>query len=233
MLKEIGKFIFMIELGYKYISIFRKTFFHPSITYKPAYKQLSLDRQAYANSVLDFLNIEVEVVGEIPSRDKILYAINHRSLLDILVMEHIFANSDKNGAWIAKQDLFDNLLYGKFFQYSGCMSVDLNNGKGLLKFFKSMKKTLARVDDMNIYIFPEGERNKDKCMLEFQSGAEKIAKANKLDIIPVFINDTLETVFKEAPFEERKKVVVHIGEIITEGDLTSNYKKLTSSAGAC
>lgn len=233
MLKEIGKFIFMIELGYKYISIFRKTFFHPSITFKPAYKQLSLDRQAYANATLKFLNIEVEVVGELPSRDKILYAINHRSLLDILVMENIFSKADKNGTWIAKQDLFDSPLYGNFFQYSGCLSVDLNNGRGLLKFFKSMKNTLARVDDMNIYIFPEGERNQGKCILEFQSGAEKIAKANKLDIVPIFINDTLETVFKEAPFKERKKVVVHIGDIIKEGDLTSNYKALVNSAGAC
>lgn len=233
MLKEIGKFIFMIELGLKYIPIFRRTFFHPSITFKPAYKQLSLDRQAYSNAVLEFLNIEVEVVGELPARDKILYAINHRSLLDILVMENVFSAADKNGTWIAKQELFDSPLYGKFFQYSGCLSVDLNNGKGMLKFFKAMKNTLSRVDDMNIYIFPEGERNKEKCMLEFQSGAEKIAKANKLAIVPVFINDTLETVFKEAPFEERKKVVVHIGGIIEEGDLTSNYNTLVQSAGAC
>lgn len=233
MLKNIGKFIFMIELGLKYIGIFKKTFFHPSITLQPAYKQLSIDRQNYANATLEFLNIEVEVIGELPSRDKILYAINHRSLLDILVMENIFYKYNKNGTWIAKQELFDSLLYGKFFQYSGCMSVDLNNGKGLLKFFKSMKKTLAKVDDFNIYIFPEGERNPDKCILEFQSGAEKIAKANKLDIVPIFINDTLETVFEEAPFEQKKKVVVHIGDIIKEGDLTSNYKNLTSSVGAC
>ena len=98
MLKNIGKFIFMIELGFKYIGIFKKTFFHPSITLKPAYRQLSIDRQTYANSVLDFLNIEVEVIGDIPSRDKILYAINHRSLLDILVMENIFSSNNKNNS---------------------------------------------------------------------------------------------------------------------------------------
>lgn len=103
----------------------------------------------------------------------------------------------------------------------------------MLKFFRSMKKTLLKVDDFNIYIFPEGERNKDKCVKEFQSGAGKIAKANKLDIVPVFINDTLESVFNEAPFEEKKKIVVYIGDIIKEGDLESNYKALTLSAGAC
>jgi len=151
-------------------------------------------------------------------------------------MENIFSRSNKSGSWIAKQDLFDNLFYGKFFQYSGCMSVDLNNGKGMLKFFKSMKKTLSKVDDFNIYIFPEGERNKEKCVLEFQSGAEKIAKANKLDIVPVFIDDTLEKVFQDAPFKEKKIIRVCVGDIIKNGDLKSNYQALiekSANKGAC
>lgn len=229
MLKKLGKYIFMVELGYKYIKIFKKTYFNPFITLKPAYKQLSLDRQAYSNEVLNFLNIDVKVIGEIPKKDKILYAINHRSLLDIMVMENIFGENDKSGAWIAKQELLD-AIYGKFFEYSGCMSVDLNNGRGMLKFFKMMKKTLAKVDDLNIYIFPEGERNPKKELGEFQSGAEKIAKANKLDIVPVYINDTLETVFENAPYKEKRTVEVYIGEIITEGNLEFNYKVLTNKA---
>lgn len=230
MLKNIGKFIFMIELGFKYIGRFEKTFFHPFTTLKPAYRKLSEDRQEYSNAVLDFLNIDVEVIGNIPERNKILYAINHRSLLDILVMENIFSQHKKSGTWIAKQDLFDNWLYGKFFRASGCMSVDLNNGKGLLKFFKKMKHTLSKVDDFNVYIFPEGERNKEQCVKEFQSGAEKIAKANKLDMVPVFIDDTLETVFENAPYKEKKTVKVYIGDILSESDLESAYKGLMKQA---
>ena len=230
MLKTLGKFIFMIELGYKYINIFKKTFFHPFISLKPAYKQLSINRQDYSNAVLDFLNIKVDIVGELPKQDKILYAINHRSLLDILVMENIFSTSKKNGTWIAKQDLFDHPFYGKFFEYSGCMSVNLNNGKGMLKFFRMLKKTFSKVDDFNLYIFPEGERHNGNDIKEFQNGAEKIAKANKLDIVPVYINDTLEKVFENAPYEETKVVQVHIGDIIQEGNLEFNYKVLMNKA---
>ncbi len=230
MLKTLRKFIFMIKLGYKYINIFKKTFFHPFISLKPAYKQLSHNRQDYSNAVLDFLNIKVDVVGKLPEQDRILYAINHRSLLDILVMENIFSTARKNGTWIAKQELFDHPFYGKFFEYSGCMSVDLNNGKGMLKFFKMMKKTFSKVDDFNLYIFPEGERYDGKGVTEFQSGAQKIAKANKLDIVPVFINDTLETVFENAPYKETKTVQVYIGDIIKEGDLDFNYKALMNKA---
>jgi len=176
------------------------------------------------------LNIEVKIIGKLPKEDKILYAINHRSLLDIIVMEHIFSKYDKNGVWIAKQELLD-AFYGKFFEYSGCMSVDLNNGKGMLKFFKVLKKTLAKVDDLNVYIFPEGERYKGRGIKTFQSGAQKIAKANGLKIVPVFINDELEKVYKESPFKQTKIVEVYIGDIIEDGkELESKYKELMNKA---
>ncbi len=230
MLKNIGKFLFMIELGYKYIYIFKKTFFHPFISLKQAYKELSLDRQAYSNNVLEFLNIEVKVVGQLPKKDKVLYAINHRSLLDIIVMEHIFSKYNKNGTWIAKEELF-TAIYGDFFKYSGCISVDIENGKGLLKFFKQIKKTLAKVDDLNVYIFPEGERNKQDAILPFQNGASKIAIANNLEVVPIFINDKLEKVFKNAPFEEERKIVeVHIGKPINPKNLEDEYKIFMNNA---
>ena len=222
MIKSIAKVTFMAKLGHKYIKIFKKTYYHPYISLKSAYKQLSDDRQSYSNSVLEFLNIEVKLIGKIPQKNKVLYAINHRSLLDIIIMEHLFWQHDKNGTWIAKQELFD-AFYGDFFRYSGCISVDLENRKGLLTFFKEIKKTLSKVNDFNIYIFPEGERHKKDGILEFQSGAQKIAKANKLDIAPVFINDTLESVFKHAPYKEKKIVQVHIGDLIQHKNLEKNY----------
>jgi len=229
MLRQVGKFIFTIKLGYKHIKVFKRTYFHPFISLKPAYKQLSQDRQSYSNSVIEYLNIDIRLIGEVPSRDRILYAINHRSLLDIIVMEHIFSKHNKNGTWIAKQELFD-AFYGDFFKYSGCISVDLQNRKGLLKFFKEIKKTLSKIDDFNIYIFPEGERNKTPDILEFQSGAKKIAKANQLDVVPVFINDTLESVFKNAPYKEKKVVEVHIGDLIEHENLEEKYLDFVKSA---
>jgi 1-acyl-sn-glycerol-3-phosphate acyltransferase len=231
MLKNLGKFIFMIELGLKYIGIFKKTFFDPFITLKPAYKQLSLDRQEYSNKVLEFLNIDVVLHGELPQEDHVLYAINHRSLLDIIVMENIFSRYGKNGAWIAKQELFDNKIYGKFFEYSGCISVDLESKKGLLSFFKSIKKTLAKVDDMNIYIFPEGERFDGDGLTSFQSGAAKIAKANKLKIVPVCIDGKMEKVFENAPYKETYKVNVYVGEYIENATLEEDYKAFRQSVG--
>jgi len=229
MIKMFNKFAYMIILGLKYITIFKRTYFHPFISQKAAYTQLSKDRQAYSNSVLKHLNIEVELIGKIPEQDKILYAINHRSLLDIIVMESLFSRFHKNGTWIAKEELF-NAIYGDFFKYSGCISVDIENRRGLLKFFKQIKHTLSRVSNLNIYIFPEGERFKGKGIKKFQSGASKIAIANKMDVVPVFINEHLEEVFENAPYKERKIVKVHVGEIIDAKNLEEEYIQFMNKA---
>jgi 1-acyl-sn-glycerol-3-phosphate acyltransferase len=217
----------MINLGLKYINIFKKTYYHPFISHKQAHKQLSLDRQGYSNSVLKHLNIEVKVYGDIPKQNHILYAINHRSLLDIIVMESVFSKYEKSGLWIAKEELFD-AFYGKFFRFSGNISVDINNKKGLVSFFKKIKHSLVKDSDINIYIFPEGERNKTKDLLKFQSGAAKIARANRLEIVPVYINDELERVFKAAPFKEKKIVDVHFGDILKYNEFEDGYKKFVN-----
>lgn len=222
MFKQLGKYIFMIELGFKYIKIFKKTFFHPFIPLKYGYEQLSVDRQGYSNKVLEFLNIDVTFSGEIPQKNKILYVINHRSLLDIIVMEHIFSQYGKNGVWIAKEELF-SAFYGDFFRFSGCISVDIENKKGFLKFFKQIKEALLKVDNLNIYIFPEGERYKGEGVKEFQNGAAKIAKANNLKIVPVYIDEKLEKVFKDSPFQQRKMIHVYIGKYIEPDQLQSEY----------
>jgi len=229
MFKDLGKYIFMIGLGLKYKKIFKKTYFHPFITLKYGYKALSKARGEYSNKVLEFLNIKVELNGKIPQKNKILYAINHRSLLDILVMENIFFRYEKNGTWIAKQELFDDPIYGEFFQYSGCISVDLENKRGLLNFFKTIKKVFSKVDDMNLYIFPEGERFKGDGVHKFQSGAAKIAKANKLDIVPVYIKGKNEEVFKNAPYKKPYKIEVYVGDIISYENLEEKYLEFYNS----
>lgn len=224
MIKKLLKYPYMVKLGHKYIKIFKKTYFNKSITYKQSCKQLSLDRQAYSNYVLKYLNIEVKIHGDVPKKNHKLYAINHRSLLDIIVMEGVFSKYDKSGVWIAKEELF-TAIYGDFFRFSGNISVDLENKKGLITFFKKIKKSLSDDSDINIYIFPEGERNQTDNILKFQAGASKIAKSNDLDIVPVYINNKLEKVLKQAPFKEKKVIDVYFGNILKHDKLEEGYKK--------
>ena len=95
MFKDLRKYLYMIRLGYRYIKLYKKTYFHPFLSPKESHRQLSKKRQEYSNAVLKYLNISVELHGSVPKHDHVLYAINHRSLLDIIVMENIFSRSRK------------------------------------------------------------------------------------------------------------------------------------------
>jgi 1-acyl-sn-glycerol-3-phosphate acyltransferase len=232
MFKNVAKFVYMIRLGLRYLKRFKSIYFHPFYTLKQKYERLSHERASYSNSVLEYLNIKVNLHGTLPEEDRVLYALNHRSLLDILVMENIFSRYEKNGTWIAKQELFEDPIYGNFFKYSGCISVDLENKKGLLNFFKTIKKVFLKVNNMNLYIFPEGERYKGEGIHKFQSGAQKIAKANKLKIIPVYLNGKMENVFKNAPYKSPYEVDVYVGNFISVENLETDYLKFYNSVKA-
>lgn len=213
----------MIRLGYKYIKRYKKIYFHPFMSQKALHEGLSKERQGYSNAVIDYLNIEINLHGTIPEYNHVLYAINHRSLLDIIAMEHVFSRANKNGTWIAKQDLFD-AFYGDFFRYSGSISVDVENKKGLIRFFKEIKYKLSKVNNLNIYIFPEGQRHKKDGVQAFQTGATNIAKTNNLETRPVFIDGNLEDIFKRAPFKEKEIINIYIGEKINPDFLEEEYR---------
>ena len=224
-MKKIFKIFFMIFVGLRYKKRFAQVFFNRSITLKEGYRELSHLRQQYSLEILKYLNLKIDTVGDFPKTNRVLYIINHRSLLDILVMESLFGKYSKNGTWIAKEELFSNLIYGKFFKYSGSISVDIENKKGLLSFFKEIKNLFDKIDDFNLFMFPEGERNTTPEILEFQNGALKIAKANKLRVIPVFIRDNLKDIFENAPFEEIKSIEVYIGdEILDIENMEKQYR---------
>ena len=224
MFKNLRKYIYMIWLGKKYIPIYRDIYLDTSLDEETRHAELSRERQNYSIRVLGYLNVRAEVFGELPEADRILYIANHRSLLDIITLESVFATRKKAGMWIAKQTLLDNRIYGKFFEYSGCIAVDLKAGRGMLAFFKKIKHTLKAAPSLNLYMFPEGERYGGEGIGPFQPGAEKIARANGLTIVPIFIDDRLEKVFEASPFKKTHVVPVHIGEPLEPENVEAQYR---------
>lgn len=214
----------MIVLGKRHIPIFRDIYQDETLNEHDRYFALSRERQNYSNSVLSYLNVKPVLHGTFPKNNRVLYIINHRSLLDIICMESLFADNTKAGMWIAKQTLLDNKIYGKFFEYSGCIAVDLKEGKGMLAFFKKIKHIFSVAPDLNLFMFPEGERFGGEGIGPFQPGAEKIAKANKMQIVPVFIDDKLEKVYQASPFKEPYEVHIHVGEPLELKEVEAQYR---------
>ena len=219
----------MIRLGRRFIPIFRHIFLDAGIREHDRFHALSAERQNYAHAVLQYLNVTPLLHGTFPECDRVIYIANHRSLLDIICLESLFAQKGKAGMWIAKQTLLDNRFYGKFFTYSGCIAVDLKEGKGMLAFFKRIKRLFREAPDLNLFMFPEGERFSGEGISVFQPGAEKIAKANRMQIVPLFIDDRLEKVYQTSPFKGRYEVPVHIGEPLALQDIETQYRAFMDS----
>lgn len=232
MFKNLRKYLFMIKWGRRYIPMFRETYLDTSIDEAERYESLSAKRQGYSQKVVSYLNLDIKLRGSVPQKGRVLYVINHRSLLDIMVIESLMAMHGKHGVWIAKQELQDAKLYGKFFEYSGCIPVDLEESKGLIAFFKRIKALMAAVPEANLYIFPEGERVTEPhgTLLPFQAGAAKIAKANKMSIIPIYLHEPLERIYRSAPFKEPERINVFVGEAIEGSDIETAYRTFRETA---
>ena len=230
MFKNLRKYLYMIRLGKKYIPIFRRIYLAPDLDEHDRYHALSEARQRYSLSVLEYLGVVPVIHGDLPETDRVLYIANHRSLLDIISLEALFATKYKAGMWIAKQTLLDSRIYGKFFVYSGCIAVDLKEGKGMLAFFKKIKHLFKVAPDLNLFMFPEGERYGGEGVGPFQPGAEKIAKANGMQIVPLFIDDKLEQVYKASPFKQPHEVHIHVGAPLALENIEAQYRAFMQAA---
>ncbi len=195
---------------------------------KTSKERISL-REEYSKTLLNKLNISVEVLNEeaIPKEGKYLLISNHRSIIDPLIIELALEKSGINGFWVSKKELYDSFFFGSFVKNAGSILLD-REASNMSSFFKETKEVVK--EGHSIYIFPEGTRNKENTPLSsFKDGSRIIALKNRLDILPVYIKTNANEVLKEAINKRTKnlKIKIQIGEIISYKDKTpleENYK---------
>lgn len=151
-----------------------------------------------------------------------LYIINHRSMVDIPIIENAFQNFNGYSNWIAKSSLFKWKILGNFFKYSKTLSVDREDVNSLRSLKRQVEKRLNETEYENIIMFPEGTRNKtDDILIEFKPGAEFLSRSLKLDVIPVFIKTDTRKVMSG----KIKNIEVYFGERIhpKKGKMRKEY----------
>lgn len=131
-----------------------------------------------------FLGIKLEVEG---SKDEScdMYFVNHQSLLDIIVIEHLH---DKHLAWVAKKEISDLFFFGHIIKAPDMISIDRENKVGIINLLKDVKNRLSL--GRPIAMFPEGTRSDGKKMLKFKSGGQMIANKLGLKVQPVIVLNT-------------------------------------------
>ena len=133
-----------------------------------------------------FLGIKLEEVGSMDeSCDMVI--LNHQSLLDIIVIEHIH---NRNLAWVGKREITDMFFFGHIMKAPEMITIDREDKAGLITLLKESKDRISK--GRPIAIFPEGTRGDGKTMLEFKGGAAMVANKLGLKVQPIIVMNTRE-----------------------------------------
>lgn len=133
---------------------------------------------------IKILGIKIETIGSIDeSCDMVL--MNHQSLLDIIVMEHIH---NRDLAWVAKKEISDLFFFGHIIKAPRMISIDRENKAGIIFLLKEVRDRLSK--GRPIAMFPEGTRSDGSKILKFKAGAKMVANKFNLKIQPVLLFNT-------------------------------------------
>lgn len=140
--------------------------------------------KAWMKIQIFFLGIKLEVEGQ-KDESCDMFFINHQSLLDIIVIEHLH---DKNLAWIAKKEISELFFFGHIIKAPRMISIDRENKVGIINLLKDVKDRLSK--GRPIAMFPEGTRSDGKKMLNFKPGGQMIANKLGLKVQPIIVLNT-------------------------------------------
>jgi 1-acyl-sn-glycerol-3-phosphate acyltransferase len=190
-------------------------------------------RVEFSIAMLSKLNINIITKGleNIPCDNSTYMLIcNHKSVIDPVIVEKAFADSNIYGVWVAKKELYNSPFFGKFTRNAGTILLD-RESKNMSGFFKDVKEAVQ--EEKSIFIFPEGGRNKsDKIINEFKSGSQILAIKNKIQIIPVYIETDAGKILKETISDNsiKRDIIVNIAKPISPRDksisLEDKYREI-------
>lgn len=170
--------------GWIYAFICAISIFFIVILFKIAPKKNWEFRKSWAKFQRFLIGYKLVKSGEFKDADMIM--INHKSMLDIIILEEIYP---KNLTWIAKKEIGEMRVFGEILRTPKMISVDRKNPRSIVKLVKDAKD---RVENGRVLaIFPEGTRGRSDKMLKFHTGAKVLAEKLKLKVQPIVLKDTL------------------------------------------
>jgi len=160
------------------------------------------------------LRIYIDATGQENVPDGgFVYASNHESLVDILVLG---ASLPSDFKWAAKRSVMNIPFLGWHLRLAGHVPVDRNKGKDAAVAVTEAFETVLR-NDKPLLVFPEGTRTADGKLKSFKNGAFQAAVLAGKPVVPVALNgtfalmsrDEVDTGASKAP--EDRLVTVQIG----------------------
>ncbi len=140
------------------------------------------------NHIFDISGSSLTVKGleNIPD-EPCLYAGNHLSFFDVIVIEKVLPDEKKAG-FIAKDSLKKIPGLSGWMELIRCIFLDRTNAKAGLKSIFLGADYLK--EGSNMFIFPEGTRGKKGQLGEFKPASLKMAQKAGVPVVPVAITGT-------------------------------------------
>jgi len=113
---------------------------------------------------------------------------NHQSYTDIILIFLAMGLENRKVTFMSKKEMFYVPFLGIAMRGIGCVSVDRGNTQ---KALASITDTVKRIKSgLDIVIFPEGTRSKDRALQPFKRGGFLLARKAGVEILPVAIKGT-------------------------------------------
>jgi 1-acyl-sn-glycerol-3-phosphate acyltransferase len=181
------------------------------------FKTLVLRREAasvqglaewWARSICWVSGVEVAVtgIGQLDRAKPYIFAANHQSQFDILVLQGFLGVDFR---WLAKKELFRVFIWGPAMRRAGYIPIDRSHGRQAIKSLDEAAQKIAA--GTSVIIFPEGTRSKDGELHDFKAGAMVLAIKSGVPIVPVAILGTYEILPKGKLLVTPGKVQVRVG----------------------
>jgi 1-acyl-sn-glycerol-3-phosphate acyltransferase len=157
--------------------------------------------------------IHVEGLEKIDTSRAHVYVVNHLSALDIPV---IYTKLPFQFRILAKRELFRYPFMGWHLSRSGQIPVDVENVRMSLRGLHRGVEALK--NKMPIVVFPEGGRSQSGHLKEFMGGAFYLAIKAQVDVVPMALIGTFETLPMSTWHIKPRPMTLVVGDpISTEG----------------
>lgn len=132
-------------------------------------------------------SVDVEGMENIEKGKSYIVLSNHQAMLDIPLLY----NLPFNFKWVSKEEVFKIPIFGWVLAMHDDIAIKRGGAAGAKKMMNKCDRYLKL--GVSVVMFPEGTRTKTGRVQPFMQGAFLLAKKSKVELLPVVINGTFDS----------------------------------------
>ena len=167
---------------------------------------------------LKILGIHVELVGRetMWSSRPCVFVTNHQGNEDVFIHGWVFPT---RSVVTGKRELIKIPLFGWMFKNMGNIMLDRANHRSSVQTLEAAAERI-RKEELSVWIFPEGTRNRNRQMLPFKRGGFHLAVLAQVPVVPIATQQYLGILDFKSRSIHRGTIHVEVLEPISTAGMT-------------